>query len=77
MDVHHKSYRNFGNEKLTELIHVCRQCHNKIHDIARGIGINMFKNGNQITNLWNITEQVKREGKKQIKKLKRQKRVSL
>ena len=77
MDVHHKSYRNFGNEKLTELIHVCRECHNKIHSVARSLGINMYKNGNQNTNLWNITEQVKDEGKKRMKKLKRQKKVFL
>ncbi|MBZ9650863.1 HNH endonuclease [Psychroflexus montanilacus] len=30
-DVHHLTYENFGNEKLTELISVCRKCHIEIH----------------------------------------------
>lgn len=31
LQVHHKSYSNLGNEKLTDLITVCRHCHSKIH----------------------------------------------
>ncbi len=31
LEVHHKSYRNLGNEKQWELITLCKRCHNKIH----------------------------------------------
>jgi hypothetical protein len=31
LHVHHKTYRHLGNEKLTELITLCEDCHNEIH----------------------------------------------
>jgi len=31
-EVHHLHYRNFGNEPLDELISLCRECHEKIHE---------------------------------------------
>ena len=30
-DVHHLTYENLGNEKLSDLLSVCRECHIKIH----------------------------------------------
>lgn len=30
-DVHHLTYQSIGNEKLEELIAVCRECHSAIH----------------------------------------------
>lgn len=30
-DVHHQTYKNFGNEKLSDLAAVCRACHDEIH----------------------------------------------
>nr|WP_319997596.1 hypothetical protein [uncultured Draconibacterium sp.] len=30
-DVHHLTYENLGNEKLSELLSVCRECHIEIH----------------------------------------------
>ena len=27
LEVHHRHYKNFGNEKLTDLLGVCRECH--------------------------------------------------
>lgn len=30
-DVHHLTYENLGNEKLSELLSICRECHKKIH----------------------------------------------
>lgn len=68
-DVHHMSYRNFGNEKIKELTHLCRQCHNKVHDKARSIGITMFKNktmytGSNQTHLWQITKELKKQNKR-------------
>lgn len=32
IDVHHTTYIHFGNELTSELISVCRGCHNVIHD---------------------------------------------
>lgn len=29
--IHHRSYKNFGNEKDRELIPVCKKCHKEIH----------------------------------------------
>ena len=35
-DVHHATYKNQGNEKcLTDLVVVCRPCHNKVHELRR------------------------------------------
>lgn len=31
LEVHHLTYKRFGNEKLTDLITLCRNCHNKQH----------------------------------------------
>ena len=31
LHVHHCNYNNLGNEKLSDLITLCRSCHNKIH----------------------------------------------
>jgi len=66
--VHHKTYRNFGNEKTKELIHLCPACHDKVHIKARGLGITMFKNrtwqkSNQ-THLWQITKDIKKQNKR-------------
>lgn len=30
-DVHHKSYDNFGNEPLSDLVLLCRKCHEEEH----------------------------------------------
>ena len=30
--VHHKTYQNVGNEKMCDLIAVCRKCHSELHD---------------------------------------------
>ncbi len=35
-DVHHKHYRNWGNERLEDLITLCRTCHEQLHAIQRG-----------------------------------------
>ena len=31
LEVHHKTYKNKGNERLNEIITLCRKCHKKIH----------------------------------------------
>lgn len=32
LHVHHMTYENIGNESLSDLICLCRDCHNKVHD---------------------------------------------
>jgi 5-methylcytosine-specific restriction endonuclease McrA len=33
IDVHHKTYERYGDELLSDLIALCRPCHQKFHDI--------------------------------------------
>lgn len=37
-DVHHKTYRNWGNEPLRDLITLCRSCHDQWHSTQKGNG---------------------------------------
>lgn len=32
LNVHHNTYKNRGNEKLTDLVVLCRECHAKFHN---------------------------------------------
>lgn len=32
LEVHHITYQNFGNEDLADLVSLCRNCHQAIHD---------------------------------------------
>ncbi|MCE5329646.1 HNH endonuclease [bacterium] len=32
MQVHHLTYKSFGNEELEDLVTVCEKCHEKIHN---------------------------------------------
>ena len=32
LQVHHNTYKNRGNEKLTDLVVLCRGCHSKFHN---------------------------------------------
>ncbi len=34
-DMHHKSYNRLGNEKLMDLIPLCRDCHSKTHSVEK------------------------------------------
>lgn len=29
--IHHKTYKNFGNEPLSDLMFLCEECHMKVH----------------------------------------------
>ena len=33
LNVHHESYRNYGNEDLDDLVVLCRKCHEERHGI--------------------------------------------
>lgn len=33
MHLHHRTYKNFGNERLMDLVPICQQCHNLVHEV--------------------------------------------
>ena len=35
-DVHHKTYKRWGNEKTKDLITLCRVCHENLHSARKG-----------------------------------------
>ncbi len=32
IDLHHKTYKNVGNESMSDLVYLCRTCHKLVHD---------------------------------------------
>lgn len=52
INIHHKSYKRIGNERLMDLIELCRNCHTKAHDMDR-------HRTSQKHNLWNAHKRVK------------------
>lgn len=58
MDLHHRTYKRLGNEKLTDLVLVCRSCHGKIHEYAK-----LHPN----KGLWHATSRVRRAARKKFK----------
>lgn len=43
LQVHHKSYKNLGNEQLSDLVCVCPSCHKKIHGIGKRVSRRTIK----------------------------------
>ena len=37
VNLHHKTYERLGNERCTDLIILCDDCHQQIHDLPRNI----------------------------------------
>ncbi len=35
VDIHHKTYKRFGAERLPDLVALCRACHDTIHEMIR------------------------------------------
>lgn len=49
LEVHHLTYKNAGNEFLTELVTLCESCHNKIHPLDHSkVGYKIIKSVNKI-----------------------------
>lgn len=42
-DLHHRTYKNLGNERLMDLVLVCRDCHDAIHEIQRTNGWSLWR----------------------------------
>ncbi len=51
LELHHRTYRRIGREKLMDLVPVCRTCHQLIHD-------KFERNGRK--NLWRTTKKALR-----------------
>lgn len=50
MHLHHRSYKNFGNERLMDLVPLCEPCHAAVHAAHRASN----------KDLWKITKQVRK-----------------
>jgi 5-methylcytosine-specific restriction endonuclease McrA len=35
MHLHHRTYKNLGNERLMDLVPMCERCHQDVHDLHR------------------------------------------
>ena len=57
LDLHHKTYKRLGSERLTDLCKVCRSCHRKIHELAKRKRIP----------LWSATKQIRKKMQKWAK----------
>ena len=60
LDLHHRTYKRLGNEKLSDLVTVCRKCHEMIHE--------HYKNDKTTRkSLWKSTTVIKKRNKKNSK----------
>lgn len=55
LQLHHKTYKRVGRERLTDLIYLCSNCHEKAHELL----IEYRKAGKTKMNLWNIARKLR------------------
>lgn len=58
VDLHHKTYKRLGAERLTDLLPLCREHHFRAHDMlrnAKAAGANPSK-----WNLWTVARRMKK-----------------
>lgn len=67
LDLHHRSYKSFGNEKLMHLVLVCRPCHDEIHETQV----------REDLNLWAATKLIRKRCRRRERKRAAQKVVLL
>ncbi|WP_354005557.1 HNH endonuclease [Paenibacillus polymyxa] len=53
LNLHHKSYKRVGKERLNDLVYLCESCHNKAHELLKG-------EHSQKINLWNINRRMRK-----------------
>ncbi|PZT54347.1 hypothetical protein DN757_17615 [Paenibacillus silvae] len=53
LNLHHKSYKRVGNERLNDLVYLCESCHNKLHELLKG-------EYSQKLNLWNMNRRMRK-----------------
>jgi 5-methylcytosine-specific restriction endonuclease McrA len=54
MDLHHRTYKNLGNERLMDLVPLCRDCHLTVHEMVR-------RRYGRTAHLWGMTNILRRE----------------
>jgi len=54
VDIHHRTYERFGHEWLSDLIALCRNCHDLTHALVKENGVKLKK----------ATKMVRRKGVK-------------
>lgn len=57
MHLHHRTYKNLGNERLMDLAPMCQTCHERIHDLHRSSERWKMKG------LWAATKQIRKLNK--------------
>jgi 5-methylcytosine-specific restriction endonuclease McrA len=58
LDLHHRTYKRLGNERLSDLMWLCRPCHDAVHAIVRdwkASGANPSKR-----NLWTAARELRK-----------------
>lgn len=58
-DLHHRTYKRLGKERLTDLVPLCRDCHGEVHQWAKANA-----NGNAGFALWEAARKARREHKR-------------
>ena len=58
MHLHHRTYKNLGNERLMDLVPVCQACHSEIHKLHRG-DVRWQGKG-----LWATTQHVRKQSRR-------------
>lgn len=60
LNLHHKTYKRLGHERLNDLMYLCRDCHELTHKFLK------IKTGNKI-NLWNAAKKLKSRYKLKVR----------
>jgi len=50
--LHHRSYKNLGNERLTDLVPACPDCHKFIHAYIDSTGLNLWEGTQKAKIAW-------------------------
>ena len=58
LELHHKTYKRIGNERLMDVIWLCRNCHELTHRIE------IPTRGSRNYNLWEASKKAKRQHKR-------------
>lgn len=60
-NLHHKSYKRIGNERLTDLIVLCEKHHHECHVLLKETRQGFNEYSKTRINLWNMAKKLKRK----------------
>lgn len=52
LNVHHRTYKNLGNEKMRDLVVLCELCHEKAHDIEKYTNHSLYNSHKKIKKIF-------------------------